>query len=99
MCSYFHLPVQNIHLTSGNYIILLNMEKVTVLLSTYNGEKYLPRQLESLVAQQGVEVELLVRDDGSQDTTTAITIKNKKIITKNPIFYSLSFSITINFTP
>ena len=48
------------------------MEKVTVLLSTYNGEKYLPRQLESLVAQQGVEVELLVRDDGSQDTTTAI---------------------------
>lgn len=72
MCSYFHLPVQNIHLTSGNYIILLNMEKVTVLLSTYNGEKYLAEQLESLVAQQGVEVELLVRDDGSNDRTAAI---------------------------
>jgi rhamnosyltransferase len=48
------------------------MEKVTVLLSTYNGEKYLAQQLESLVAQQGVEVELLVRDDGSSDSTTAI---------------------------
>ena len=48
------------------------MEKVTVLLSTYNGEKYLAQQLESLVAQQGVEVELLVRDDGSHDSTTAI---------------------------
>ena len=72
MCSYFHLRVLNIHSTSGNCIILLNMEKVTVLLSTYNGEKYLARQLESLVAQQGVEVDLWVRDDGSQDATTTI---------------------------
>ena len=72
MCSFFHLQEQNIHSTSGNCVILLNMEKVTVLLSTYNGEKYLTEQLESLIAQQGVEVELLVRDDCSQDTTTAI---------------------------
>ena len=48
------------------------MEKVTVLLSTYNGEKYLAEQLESLAAQQGVEVELLVRDDGSNDGTASI---------------------------
>ncbi len=48
------------------------MEKVTVLLSTYNGEKYLPEQLESLVAQKGVEVDILVRDDGSKDSTVAL---------------------------
>ena len=48
------------------------MEKVVVLLSTYNGEKYLSEQLESLVAQQGVDVEVLVRDDGSKDSTTGI---------------------------
>ena len=48
------------------------MEKIIVLLSTYNGEKYLPQQLESLHAQAGVDVEILVRDDGSQDGTTAI---------------------------
>lgn len=48
------------------------MEKVTVLLSTYNGERYLVEQLQSLVDQKGVEVELLVRDDGSKDSTTAI---------------------------
>ena len=48
------------------------MEKVTVLLSTYNGGKYLVQQLESLVAQQGVETAILVRDDGSSDSTTAI---------------------------
>ena len=49
--------------------------KVIVLLSTYNGEKYLQEQLESLVAQEDVEVEILVRDDGSNDSTTAILNK------------------------
>lgn len=48
------------------------MEKIAVLLSTYNGEKFLEQQLESLVAQQGVETEILVRDDGSGDGTTGI---------------------------
>ena len=48
------------------------MEKVTVLLSTYNGEKYLVQQLKSLVAQCGVDVTVLVRDDGSSDGTVAI---------------------------
>lgn len=46
--------------------------KVIVLLSTYNGEKYLQEQLESLAAQEDVEVEILARDDGSKDGTTAI---------------------------
>lgn len=52
-----------------------NINKVIVLLSTYNGEKYLQEQLESLVAQEGVETEILVRDDGSKDNT--ITILNE----------------------
>lgn len=46
--------------------------KVIVLLSTYNGEKYLQEQLESLAAQEDVEVEILARDDGSKDGTTTI---------------------------
>ena len=45
------------------------MDVVTVLLSTYNGEKYLPELLESVYAQTDVEVHLLVRDDGSTDQT------------------------------
>ena len=48
------------------------MEKVTVLLSSYNGEKYIAEQLQSLVAQQGVTIDILVRDDGSKDSTTKI---------------------------
>lgn len=51
------------------------MNKVTVLLSTYNGEKYIEEQLDSLLAQQGVEVFVLVRDDGSTDNTTNILKK------------------------
>ncbi len=42
---------------------------VLVLMSTYNGEKYLKEQLESILAQDGVKVSLLVRDDGSADNT------------------------------
>lgn len=45
------------------------MKKILVLISTYNGEKYLKEQLESIRAQRGVEVRILVRDDGSKDNT------------------------------
>lgn len=45
------------------------MEKVIVLLSTYNGEKYLAEQINSLLKQEGVSVEIIVRDDGSTDST------------------------------
>ena len=48
------------------------MEKIVVLLSTYNGEKYLEELLDSLASQNGVVIELLVRDDGSTDGTAAI---------------------------
>lgn len=48
------------------------MKKVLVLMSTYNGEKYLRIQIESILAQKDVCVSLLVRDDGSSDATTLI---------------------------
>ncbi len=46
--------------------------KVLVLLSCYNGEKYLKNQLDSIFAQKGVDVKILARDDGSQDDTVKI---------------------------
>ena len=48
------------------------MSKVVVLLSTYNGEKYIREQLESLYSQEGVSITLLVRDDGSSDSTCSV---------------------------
>lgn len=44
--------------------------KVLLLLSTYNGEKYLVEQVESILEQMYVEVTILIRDDGSTDGTT-----------------------------
>lgn len=48
------------------------MYRVQVLLSTYNGEKYIREQLDSILAQKDVEVSLLIRDDGSTDSTIDI---------------------------
>lgn len=48
------------------------MAKVLVLLSTYNGDKFLPEQLDSLYGQKDVDCHLLVRDDGSKDATMSI---------------------------
>lgn len=48
------------------------MEKVQVLLSAYNGEKYIKKQIESILNQKEVEVSLLIRDDGSSDKTIEI---------------------------
>ena len=48
------------------------METVQVLMSTYNGERFLKQQLDSILSQRGVNVYLLVRDDGSKDGTLSI---------------------------
>ncbi|MHA6317723.1 glycosyltransferase [Altererythrobacter sp. CAU 1778] len=46
--------------------------KIAVLLATYNGARWLDEQLDSLFAQDGVEVQIFVNDDGSADGTLAI---------------------------
>lgn len=45
---------------------------VAVLMSTYNGEKYIKEQLDSIFNQKEVQVTLYVRDDGSTDNTLDI---------------------------
>lgn len=45
---------------------------VAILLSTYNGEKYLPEQLESILQQTHRNWILVWRDDGSTDRTREI---------------------------
>ena len=45
---------------------------VAVLLSTFNGARYLEELLASVVSQECVEVSVLVRDDGSTDETLQI---------------------------
>ena len=45
------------------------MEKVNILVSTYNGIKYLREQIESLLNQDYENYEIHIRDDGSKDGT------------------------------
>lgn len=49
-----------------------SLPSVLVLLSTYNGEKYLRQQIDSILISKGVNVDILVRDDGSTDNTLSI---------------------------
>jgi len=54
------------------------MYNVCVLMSTYNGGKYLQEQIDSLIGQADVNLTVLVRDDGSSDSTTAILERYKQ---------------------
>lgn len=55
--------------------------RVQILLSTYNGEKYLGEQLDSILNQKGdFSLKILVRDDGSKDGTLDILEKYSKKI-------------------
>lgn len=43
--------------------------KLEILLSTHNGERYLSDQIDSILAQSYTDWRLLIRDDGSTDST------------------------------
>ena len=55
------------------------MNNVAVLMSTYNGEKYLKEQIESIFKQEKVNIKLYIRDDGSTDNTMAIINELKMV--------------------
>lgn len=50
----------------------MNRPIVTVVLATYNGERFLPAQLESLAAQSRRPDRLVLRDDGSTDQSVEL---------------------------
>lgn len=45
---------------------------ISVCMATYNGEKYIKEQIDSILAQIGDNDELIISDDGSTDNTIAI---------------------------
>lgn len=52
--------------------------KVIICVSTYNGEKYIKNQIESLLKQDYKNTEIYVRDDGSKDNTLEILKQYEK---------------------
>ncbi|MBO6140218.1 MAG: glycosyltransferase family 2 protein [Ruminococcus sp.] len=53
----------------------MDRPKIAVLMSTYNGEKYIREQIDSILAQKDVDVTLYIRDDGSSDETRNIILE------------------------
>jgi glycosyltransferase involved in cell wall biosynthesis len=51
---------------------LFAMTAVSIAMATYNGERHIRRQLDSLAAQTAVPSELVVTDDCSRDTTLEV---------------------------
>lgn len=46
--------------------------RLSVCMATYQGERYVKEQLESILAQLGPDDEVIVSDDGSSDATVAV---------------------------
>lgn len=51
---------------------MLSNRHVVILMATFNGEKYLRQQVDSIINQTYKNWDLYIRDDGSDDSTTSI---------------------------
>ena len=71
--------------------------KVLVLLATCNGEKYLRQQLDSIYAQEDVEVSIFATDDGSTDNTIVILEEYKKNHSLTIHYHGEPHEFTYNF--
>ena len=62
-----------------NIISRFEMNKIIILLSTYNGAKYLKNQIDSLLSQSYDDFRIIARDDGSSDESSQILKSYDKI--------------------
>jgi glycosyltransferase involved in cell wall biosynthesis len=60
--------------------------KTSIVLATYNGERYLSKQLESLISQTLPFDELIIIDDASNDSTIDIIKKYSKVFSNIKFF-------------
>lgn len=73
------------------------MPKVAVILSTYNGEKFIKEQIDSILNQTYKDFDLILRDDGSKDSTVKIVEEyvnknlNIKLIKEENVGFIKSF--------
>lgn len=54
------------------------LPRVVVLMATYNGRAWIDEQVDSILDQQGVDVRLVVSDDGSSDGTRAHLVERER---------------------
>lgn len=105
--SYMRINIAN-DLYGAGYILKKNAEiieimpKVSIVLPTYNGEKYIEESINSILKQTYQDWELIIVNDGSNDNTSNIVksyaILDKRIkIINNIINLKLPASLNIGF--
>ncbi len=62
-------------------------EKIDILLATYNGEKYLKEQLDSILNQTYKNIRLIISDDCSKDSTKEILKEYEQKDERIKVFY------------
>ena len=67
--------------------------KVNILLSTYNGERFISEQLDSLLNQTYPNITIHIRDDGSNDST--VDLINRYMSGNNSISFSAGDNIGV----
>lgn len=74
-----------------------NIFKVAVLMSTYNGSKYLYEQVFSIMSQKDVEINLFIRDDGSTDGTLDILSSLSSRFENMHYFVGQNINVTLSY--
>ena len=62
-------------------------EKIDILMATYNGEKYLKEQIESILNQSYENINLIISDDCSNDNTKKILQEYEKKDKRIKVYY------------
>jgi glycosyltransferase involved in cell wall biosynthesis len=71
--------------------------KVSVAMATYNGEKYLEQQIDSILSQIGNDDELIISDDHSSDQTISIIERYVKEDHRVKLYINSESGVTSNF--
>lgn len=71
--------------------------KVSVAMATYNGEKYLKQQIDSILSQLRDGDELIISDDHSKDETVSIIEDYQKKDPRVKLYYNEEKGVTSNF--
>lgn len=70
---------------------------VAVLLSSYNGSKFIERQVQSILNQKDVKVTLFIRDDGSKDEKTLEILEEYKKIENIVLVQEQNVGLAVSF--
>jgi glycosyltransferase involved in cell wall biosynthesis len=75
------------------------MDRVNIIMATYNGEKYIKQQINSIIKNTYTNWRLLICDDGSTDSTLSIIDEYVRTHTDKVIFHKneRNKGVTINF--